>query len=69
MVNMSALFYLDVLRERYEESKNPLIFWEAFQVCLDEKLHIPDWVSNYFKESASKLLELSERKETSENFL
>ena len=65
MVGMNSLIYIDVLRERYEESKNPLLFWEALEVCLDKKLQIPDWVSNYFKESASKLLELSEKQEKS----
>jgi hypothetical protein len=62
---MNLVIFLDALRERYEESKNPLLFWEALEVCLDEKLPIPDWVSNYFKESASKLLELSNKREQS----
>jgi hypothetical protein len=65
MAKMNLIFFLDSLRERYEESKNPLIFWEVLQVCLDEKLPIPDWVSNYFRESATKLIELADRQEKS----
>lgn len=65
MIEMNSLFYIDILRERYEESKNPLLFWEALQVCLDEKFPIPEWVLNYLKESASKLMDLADRHQKS----
>lgn len=60
MVNMNLLFFLDAQRERYEESRNPIFFWEALKICLDEKHPLPDWVSGYLLEAASKLLDLSE---------
>jgi hypothetical protein len=62
--NLETEFMLDSIRQGYEDEKNPLFVWEAFKICMDESLYIPDWVFRYFNEVAGKLLELPRKYKT-----
>ena len=57
---------LDAIHNFYKEKQNPLFLWEALKLCYSNSHPLPYWVLNYFKESASNLIELSDRQEKSE---
>ncbi len=56
---------LDAIHNFYKEKQNPLFLWEALKLCYSNSHPLPYWVLNYFKESASNLIELSNRQEQS----
>ncbi|MHB1400670.1 MAG: hypothetical protein ACYDAI_11045 [Trichloromonadaceae bacterium] len=48
--------YLKKLRSLYNRTKNPLFVWAAFDLCRKIEAPAPEWVMQYFAESARKLL-------------
>lgn len=60
MQNLLLEIELDAIHISYEENQNPLLLWRALKLCLDEKYPVPDWVSDYFLDVASKFLKLSD---------
>ena len=60
MQNLPLEMELDAIHIFYEENQNPLLLWEALKLCLDTKYPIPDWVSGYFSDVASKFLKLAD---------
>jgi hypothetical protein len=63
MKNLLLQMELDVIHVSYKESRNPLLVWQALELCLDEKYPMPDWISDYLKEVASALLDLPKKRD------
>lgn len=51
--------FLEIWRHRYKETGNPLYVWLAFQQARKLNFAVPQWVLNYFDETADNLLEIS----------
>lgn len=51
--------FLEIWEHRYKKSNNPLYVWLAFQQAHKLDLAAPEWVLDYFLNSADKLLEIS----------
>ncbi len=51
--------FLEIWGHRYKKSKNPLYAWLAFQQARKHELAVPEWVLDYFLNSADNLLEIS----------
>jgi len=67
MPNLLFQMELDAIHISYEENQNPLLVWEALELCMDASYPFPDWVSEYLKEVASKLLELPKKRDDLKN--
>jgi len=46
---------LGYFHEKYLEWSNPLYVWYAYKLCRDYNHKIPEWISQYFDESAKNL--------------
>lgn len=51
--------FLEIWEHRYKKSKNPLYAWLAFQQARKLDLTVPEWILDYFLNSADNLLEIS----------
>jgi hypothetical protein len=61
MGDLHTQFFLDALKEGYDDIGNPIFAWEALKICREESLPIPEWALKYFEEAASSLLDVAEK--------
>jgi hypothetical protein len=50
---------LDVLRRRFELTKNPVFAWDAVHVACSQGVPLPEWVTAYLNRVAARIGELS----------
>ena len=55
--------FIEVGREGYENTKNPLYVWQAYQEARAAGITVPEWILEYLDESAAALWELRSRSE------
>ena len=56
-----AWLRLGTLECGYEDTKNPLFAWAAWQLCRENNIQIPDDILEYFDRCATSLLALTEQ--------
>ena len=56
MTNKQGSSFLTPLLHRYELSGNPVYVWTAIGIACDLEQELPEWVINYLRSSAGKML-------------
>jgi hypothetical protein len=48
---------VELMRVCYEDTGNPIFLWRAFANCVDGELSFPQWIIDYFYDSAKKIVD------------
>ena len=48
---------VEIMRACFNTSNNPIFILRAFKCCVDGRLAIPDWITNYIYEASSRILD------------
>jgi hypothetical protein len=59
-------FLIEEMKEQYENEKNPLFVWEAYQIARKWDIPLPEWVLKYLDDAAEELLDRPPGYKTSE---
>jgi hypothetical protein len=49
-------FLLDASHFHWSGTHNPYYVWTAIDICIREKIELPDWVNQYLAECAKRML-------------